>query len=157
MREKVFYVLVIFVVIVSSIFVLTGCDSNNEKSDSNEELALETLEKKADVIILGPQGGMDCITYINYYIDFSESKLYVYEYFKAVPLEDIKNHTEHEPEITIKEYNINKDDMEEFKDLIEEVKGNNEKSDYTVKVDGKEYKIKDVEKLKALVKRIDNK
>ena len=92
MREKVFYVLVIFVVIVSSIFVLTGCDSNNEKSDSNEELALETLEKKADVIILGPQGGMDCITYINYYIDFSESKLYVYEYFKAVPLEDIKNH-----------------------------------------------------------------
>ena len=100
---------------------------------------------------------MDCIIYTNYYISFSESKLYVYDYFQAVPLEDIKNHTEHEPEITIEEYHINEDDIKELKDIVEESKGNTEKSDYTVKVDGREYKIKDVKKLNTLVKRITDK
>lgn len=153
MREKIFYVLVIFVVMISSIYALTGCSGNDENND-REDLILKNLEEKADIIILGPQNGDDCIIYTNYYISFSESKLYVYDYFVLAPLQDMKNHTEYEPEITIKEYNIDEDDVKEFKDLVGEEKGNSKKPGYTVKVDDNEYKIKDTEKLITLVKRI---
>jgi hypothetical protein len=115
------------------------------------------LKEKADVIITPiDKSGGDCIQYTNYYISYSESKLYVYEYFKIVPLttQEEAEKNPHEPEITVSEYDINEDQMARMKAFVEKENKREKGSKYYIIVNGVENIVQDTPTFDKLVKEI---
>lgn len=154
MREKIFGILVVLIVLISSIYILTGCSSISDEKKDKEELTLEVLEKKADVTILGPHMGADCIEYTNYYICYNESKVYEYKYFKATPMQDSNHYKEYEPDIKITEHTIDQNDINEVKSVVDNLKEDTKKSIYKIKVNGKEYNVDDVKIVTDLIDKM---
>ena len=74
MNKRIFCIMLLIVILVSSVFILTGCEKKGEYT-------YEELQKKSDVIIrecdnLHIKGGSKLK---EYFINYSESKLYVCE------------------------------------------------------------------------------
>ena len=115
------------------------------------------LKEKADVIItpINKSGG-DCIEYTNYYISYSESKLYVYEFFQVVPLttQEEAEKNQHEPKIIVSEYDINEDQMARMKAFVEKENKRENDSKYYITVNGVESIIQDTPTFDKLVKEI---
>lgn len=163
MKKKFIILVVIFIILCASVFLMTGCDKEKTERDSERiEPTLEYLLKKADVIVAPTQQiGDDCIEYTNYYVSYSESKLYVYNYFKAAPLqtmEEAKNN-KYQPQITITEYDMSDEQMNEFRAFVENENeivndSNSYNNTYILTTKGKSYVVKDSTTLRNLVKDI---
>lgn len=159
MKEKVFSVLVLIIILASSVVMLAGCKKKIEKTTKREitENIEETVAKiKADVTITGDIDGGEIMGTITYYINYNESKLYVYEVKTIVPLTSADDPEPSTTHVSLVEYTLSDDDMKELKEFIESENEKREGAIYTIRIGDKTYQIKETVKFEKLMRKIRN-
>jgi hypothetical protein len=163
MNKKVISIVVLLSMLVSNMFILSGCKKAGKKHGEVVNISVAELQQKCDVEIYqhepsgtepGSHGG-DVIEYKSYFINYSESRLYVYEKEQIVRAiaEGEKNP---EPKTVVKVYDVDKKKMKELKEFIE---SENTKPDggttYTIAKKGiAESEIAHTAKFESLIKDI---
>ena len=126
MNKKVISIVVLLIMLVSSMFILSGCKKDEKKHGEEVNITVAELQQKCDVEIYkhepagtepGTNGG-DVTEYKSYFINYSESKLYVCEKQKITR---VRTQDEVDPEIKIvvKVYDLDKKEMKKLKEFIE--------------------------------------
>ena len=154
MNKRIFSILLVMIILFGSVFALAGC---GKKEAKKVDFSREELEKKADVMVSPTtMVGGDCIEYTNYYISYSDSKLYTYHYFQKVPLETVEEDekSNYEAEITVMEYELSKKQVKELKEFFESEHDRRDGAKYKIRAGDKVYEIEKSKKFESIIKDI---
>ena len=150
-------ILIIIVIIsLGAILIFRNSSEENKKQDD----IFEGKNIKADAIFKITGGGGECIETIKYYICISEMKLYYYYTFTVFPLlgPGEEYHGENDRK-SLKEFDLNQEQTEKFKKLIEQVKQNNQEHKFSARnakiiIDEIEYDVNDSSEWDELINSI---
>ncbi len=155
--KKIIYTVMIILLFISTLLILTGCESKEKELNNNEVNTIKEKYKEDAIITITSYGG-ECTEDFEYYVFYKKNKIIQHEKLTSYPMTSSEDAKSVEPKYTMKEYSIDKKLMKELKEIINNAKDKDEKfgttMEYKVTVDNQVYGIENQKRLSEIFKEI---